>query len=161
MRRRFRGFPHTPCPYYQLLSHIRVVDLLQWLNLHWHIVTQSPSFTLGFTLGVYHSMHLDVYIITCIHHSGITWSIFFLFFFFFKDFIYTLAGVAQWIECRSVNRKVTGLIPSQGTCLGCGPGLQLRACERQLINVSLANHCLSPSLSPSLSLKINKTCLKN
>ena len=32
-----------------------------------------------------------------------------------------LAGVAQWIECQPANQKVTGLIPSQGTCLGCGP----------------------------------------
>ena len=33
-----------------------------------------------------------------------------------------LAGVAQWIECGPVNQGVTGLIPSRGTCLGCGPG---------------------------------------
>ena len=30
----------------------------------------------------------------------------------------------QWIECWLVNRKVAGWIPSQGTCLGCGPGPQ-------------------------------------
>ena len=36
-----------------------------------------------------------------------------------------LAGVAQWIECRPANRKVGSLISSQGTCLGCRPGLQL------------------------------------
>ena len=35
------------------------------------------------------------------------------------------AGVAQWIECWPVNPKVAGLIPSQGICLGCGPGLWL------------------------------------
>ena len=29
-----------------------------------------------------------------------------------------LSGVAQWIEHRPVNQRVTGLIPSQGTCLG-------------------------------------------
>ena len=34
----------------------------------------------------------------------------------------TLAGVAQWIECGPVNQGVAGSIPSQGTCLGCGPG---------------------------------------
>ena len=34
----------------------------------------------------------------------------------------SLAGVTQWIECQLVNQKVAGLIPSQGTCLGCGPG---------------------------------------
>ena len=31
-----------------------------------------------------------------------------------------LAGVAQWIECWPVNQRVTGSIPSLGTCLGCG-----------------------------------------
>ena len=32
-----------------------------------------------------------------------------------------LDGVAQRIECQPVNQKVTGLIPSQGTFLGCRP----------------------------------------
>ena len=63
-----------------------------------------------------------------------------------------LAGVAQWIEHQPVNQRVTGSIPSQGTCLGCGPGLRYGACERQPhSDVSLS---LSPSLP--LSLKINK-----
>ena len=35
-----------------------------------------------------------------------------------------LAGVAQWMECWPVNQRVSGSIPSQGTCLGCGPGPQ-------------------------------------
>ena len=30
-----------------------------------------------------------------------------------------LSGMAQWIECQPVIQKVAGLIPSQGTCLGC------------------------------------------
>ena len=30
-----------------------------------------------------------------------------------------LVGVAQWIGSWSVNQRVTGSIPSQGTCLGC------------------------------------------
>ena len=38
-----------------------------------------------------------------------------------------LAGVAQWIEGRPENRKVAGLIPGQGTCMGCRPGPQLGA----------------------------------
>ena len=56
----------------------------------------------------------------------------------------SLAAVAQWTECWPVNQRVTGSIPSQGTCLACGPGPQLGV-------------CFSPSLSPSLSLplKIN------
>ena len=36
----------------------------------------------------------------------------------------TLAGMAQWIECRPVNQRVTSSIPNQGTCLSCWPGPQ-------------------------------------
>ena len=42
----------------------------------------------------------------------------------FKRKSTALAGVAQWTECRPANQRVTGSIPSQGTCLGCGPGPQ-------------------------------------
>ena len=45
--------------------------------------------------------------------------------------IIALAGVAQWIECHPGNQRFTGSIPSQGTCLGCRPGPQLRVCKRQ------------------------------
>ena len=41
-----------------------------------------------------------------------------------------LAGVAQWIDCQPCNQRVAGLIPSQGTCLGCGPGPQERTHKR-------------------------------
>ena len=34
--------------------------------------------------------------------------------------MYALAGVGQWTERGSVNQRVAGSIPSQGTCLGCG-----------------------------------------
>ena len=33
-----------------------------------------------------------------------------------------LAGVALWIFLWPVNQRATGSIPSQGICLGCGPG---------------------------------------
>ena len=45
--------------------------------------------------------------------------------------IIALAGVTQWIECEPANQKFAGSIPSQGTCLGCGPGPQWGAHERQ------------------------------
>ena len=41
---------------------------------------------------------------------------------FFKNSTSALAGVAQWTECWLANQRVTGSIPSQGTCLGYGPG---------------------------------------
>ena len=71
-----------------------------------------------------------------------------------------LAGVAQWIEHRPVNQKVTGSIPSQGTCLGCGLVPQLKACKRQPRALPLA-HSMSPtlmflSLSFSLSSPLSK-----
>ena len=40
----------------------------------------------------------------------------------FQEGKQALAGVAQWIEHRALNQRATGLIPSQGLCLGCGPG---------------------------------------
>ena len=44
---------------------------------------------------------------------------------FTKEIIFcALAVVVQWIEHQPVNQRVTSLIPSQGTCLGCGPGPQ-------------------------------------
>ena len=47
-------------------------------------------------------------------------------------------GVAHWIECQPANQRVTGSIPSQGICLGCGPGPQQGTSQRQPhINVSL------------------------
>ena len=36
-------------------------------------------------------------------------------------------------EHRPVNQRVVGLIPSQGTCLGRGPGSQFGACERHTL----------------------------
>ena len=41
-----------------------------------------------------------------------------------KNWFAALAGVAQWTECWPANQRVTSLIPSQGTCLGCGPSPQ-------------------------------------
>ena len=52
--------------------------------------------------------------------------------------LFALAGIAQWIECQPANQRVTSLIPSQGTCLGCRPGPQLGAHEEKPhIDVSL------------------------
>ena len=56
-----------------------------------------------------------------------------------------LTDVAQWIEHRPVNQKVTGSIPSQGTCLGCGAGPQFGAHE---IDVSLTYQCSLPLFLP-------------
>ena len=72
----------------------------------------------------------------------------------FKNFLFfTLADVAQWIEHRPVNQRVASLIPSQGTCLGCGPGQVHRGHVRG--NRTLIFLSLSFSLSSPLS-KINK-----
>ena len=49
----------------------------------------------------------------------------------------TLAGLAQWIEHGTMKQRIPSSIPSQSTCVGCGPSPQLGACERQLISISL------------------------
>ena len=36
--------------------------------------------------------------------------------------VVALAVVPQWIEHRPAEQRIAGSIPSQGTCLGCGPG---------------------------------------
>ena len=62
-----------------------------------------------------------------------------------------LAGVAQWSECWPVSQRLTSSIPSQGTCLGSGPGPQQGLHKRQPhTDVSIPLSLLS------LSLKINK-----
>ena len=59
-----------------------------------------------------------------------------------------LAGAAQWIECRPANQRVASSSPSQGTCLGCGPGPQQGAHKWQ-------PH-IDVLLPPVPFLKINK-----
>ena len=46
--------------------------------------------------------------------------------YYFKRFFFffALVGVAQWIERRPANQRVAGSLPSQGTCLACGPSPQ-------------------------------------
>ena len=68
----------------------------------------------------------------------------------------SVAGVAWWIEHWPINQKVTGSIPSQGTCLGCGLGPQLGAfCKRQSVDVSHINVSLLVSLpSPSKNKQV-------
>ena len=65
-----------------------------------------------------------------------------------------LTSVAQWIERWPVDQKAASWIPSQDACLGCRPGPQLGACERQLINLSHTS--MFPSLPPSFLLSKNK-----
>ena len=66
-----------------------------------------------------------------------------------------LVGVAQWIGHQTVKQRITSLIPSQGTCLGCGPGPQWGAHERRPhIKVSLPFF-----LPPFPPIKINKYIL--
>ena len=63
-----------------------------------------------------------------------------------------LAGVAQWTERLPVNRRVIGLVPSQGTCLGY---IQARSPVGGALEAT-THWCSSPSLSPCLSLSKNQ-----
>ena len=77
--------------------------------------------------GHLHAFLLMFYKITlknCEHNFKLTSKLFLLILNSCKRCNFYLAGVAQWIECWPENQRVTSLIPSQGTCLGCGPGLQ-------------------------------------
>ena len=58
----------------------------------------------------------------------------------------------SWTECWPENQMVADSIPSQGTCLGSGPGHWIGAHERQ------PHIDVSPFLP--LSVKINKLFLK-
>ena len=44
---------------------------------------------------------------------------------YLKNLRAALAGVGQWVGPCPTKQKVAGLIPGQGTCLGCGPGPHL------------------------------------
>ena len=44
-----------------------------------------------------------------------------------------LSGLRTGLQPK---RSIPGLIPGQGICVGCGPGPQLRAYEKQSIDVS-------------------------
>jgi len=60
LRSRYKDISFTPCPYTWITSPLstsplRVVPLLQLINLHWHIlIIQSPQFMVEFTVGVVH-----------------------------------------------------------------------------------------------------------
>lgn len=58
--------PHSKSP--------RLVLLLQSINLRWPII--SPYFTLGYNLGVTHSMGLEKHTMICIHHYSTIRNIF-------------------------------------------------------------------------------------
>ena len=64
-----------------------------------------------------------------------------------KSCPFTLAGVAQWIECLPANQKVAGSVTSRGACLSCGPGPWLGMYGRQPIGVSLTHRYFSPFFS--------------
>ena len=66
----------------------------------------------------------------------------------FEKVMMALAGVAQWTERRPGNPGAASLIPGWGTCLGCGPGPWLEACERQPTDVSLSHRVSLPLFLP-------------
>ena len=82
LRRRYRDFHVFPAP-----THVQPLPLLtsstrvSTLNTTDeaplpHCSHPSPWFTLGFPLSIVHSMHLDKFIITPIHHNGTMQSTF-------------------------------------------------------------------------------------
>ena len=63
-------------PYTHIASHNWVVHVLQSMNLYWHmIITQSPQFTLGFTLSVVHFIDLGKCIMIYIYHVVVLYRV--------------------------------------------------------------------------------------
>ena len=71
-----------------------------------------------------------------------------------QESVIALAGVAPWVEQGTVNRKVAGLIPSQGTRLGGRPGPHWGCAKRH--RKFLSHIDVSLPLSPSLPLCLKK-----
>lgn len=80
--KRYKDTPCIPCPHtYRTfplaIFSISVVHVFTVEEPILHImVTPSPEFTLGLTLGLVHSMGINKYIITCIHHYNVRQSSF-------------------------------------------------------------------------------------
>ena len=64
-----------------------------------------------------------------------------------KSFIFALAGVAQWIECWPVNKRVTGFSSQSGHMPGFGARSPIGGAWE-----ATTHWCFSPSLFPSLPL---------
>ena len=72
---------------------------------------------------------------------------FFFLIYILKKQLFTLAGVAQLAGHCPANQKVPGLIPSEGTCLGCCFIPWVRACATGNRWMVLSHQCFSPSSS--------------
>ena len=62
---------HSQTPFYQHSAPEWYICYSGWTYTDVIIITQSPQFTLGFTLGVVYSMGFEKHIMTCIHHYNI------------------------------------------------------------------------------------------
>lgn len=70
------------------------------MNLQWHtIITQSPQFASGFTLGVVWSMGLNQCIMTCIHHYCIIQNSFIALMYVSSVFKYSLHSLDPLLVC--------------------------------------------------------------
>ena len=77
-------------------------------------------------------------------------------FFILKNKLFVaLAAVAQWVGHQPAYQRVASSIPSQGTCLGCGPGSLLCVRKRLSVNVCFT-HPMFLSLSSSLPSHLSK-----
>ena len=76
INRKVEWFPMYSCLYRCITSSLSIVECYIF-NLHSHIIiTQSPQFILGFTLGFIHFVGLDKCIVTYIHHYDIMQNVF-------------------------------------------------------------------------------------
>ena len=68
-----------------------------------------------------------------------------------------LARWLSWLQCHPIHQEVTGLVPSQGTYLGCGFDLQPGHVREATDWCSITHQCFSLLFSLS---QINKHILK-
>lgn len=82
LKRKYRDFPYAPCLHTHTQTELpslstscaRVMHLLQLVTCIDIIITQSPSFALGFTVDVVSSKSLGKYIMMCVYRSSMVQS---------------------------------------------------------------------------------------
>ena len=115
-------------------------SLRKWLFLISKFHRMYASLNIFYPVSIHKKM--------CIHNHLLQYNI--------KNAWSLLIGVVQLVEHRATQKKVAGLIPRQGTCLGWGPGTLLGNLREAIGWCSLAHQFSSSFPSLPLSLKLNK-----
>ena len=92
-------------------------SIAEHISVHYiHIIIPLSSYGHLNKIGLSPSS-TDQQINTCLNQGILTTNLYAHHCASFKKGKPAVAGVAPWIECQPANQRVTGSIPSQGTCL--------------------------------------------